>query len=87
MTYPFLAFMLIFIATHPILFLCSTLLSILVLSTFPMLFYSNKYKTSESFYAYAYSILYTFGLFWIAPYAIATAGRSGWLTRSLPQAA
>lgn len=87
MTYPFLAFMLFFIATHPILFLCSTFVSILVLSTFPMLFYSNKYNVKESFYAYAYSILYTFGLFWIAPYAIATAGRSGWLTRSLPETA
>lgn len=85
MTYPFLIFMLIFIATHPILSLCSTLVSILVLSTFPMLFYSKKYNIRESFYAYSYSILYTFGLFWITPYAIATAGRSGWLTRSLPQ--
>ncbi len=85
MTYPFLLFMLVFIVFHPILFLCSTLLSILIFSTFPMLFYSRKYNLNESLYAYAYSILYTFGLFWIAPYAIATAGRSGWLTRTFPQ--
>ncbi|WP_339847122.1 glycosyltransferase family 2 protein [uncultured Dokdonia sp.] len=87
MTYPFLAFMLFFIATHPVLFLTSTLVSILILSTFPALFYGKKYNIAESFYAYSYSLLYTFGLFWITPYAIATAGKSGWLTRSLPQVA
>ncbi len=83
MSYPFLLFMLVFIATHPILFLTSTLVSILILSSFPMLFYAKRYKFSESFWAYSYSILYTFGLFWITPYAIATASRSGWLTRDL----
>lgn len=84
MCYPFLIFMLYFVITHPLLFLSSTLLSILVLSTFPVLFYAKRYKLSESFWAYSYSILYTFGLFWITPYAIVTANRSGWLTRSLP---
>jgi len=29
-------------------------------------------------------ILY-FSLFWITPYAIATASRRGWLTRDLPK--
>ncbi len=83
MSYPFILFMLFFIVTHPLLFLSSTLLSILVLSSFPVLFYAKRYNLSESFWAYAYSILYTFGLFWITPYAIATASRSGWLTREL----
>ncbi|MEZ4803483.1 MAG: glycosyltransferase family 2 protein [Gelidibacter sp.] len=81
--YPFLLFMLFFIATHPILFISSTLFSILIVSSFPVLFYAKNYKPSESIYAYAYSILYTFGLFWITPYAIATANRRGWLTRDL----
>lgn len=85
MTYPFLLFMLIFIATYPLLFLSSTLLGILIISSFPVLFYANKYSVSESLWAYSYSIFYTFGLFWIAPYAIATAGKSGWLTRELDQ--
>jgi len=84
MCYPFLFFMLYFVATHPLLFLSSTLLSILVISTFPVLFYAKRYNVSESFWAYSYSILYTFGLFWITPYAIATAHKRGWLTRSLP---
>ncbi len=83
MNYPFLLFMLFFILTHPILFFSSTLLSILIVSTFPVLFYSNRYNWTEAFWAYSYSILFTFGLFWITPYAIATASRRGWLTREL----
>ncbi|MBR9844866.1 MAG: glycosyltransferase family 2 protein [Algicola sp.] len=85
MCYPFLIVMALFIATHPLLFLGSTFLSILVLSTFSVVFYSNRYKISESLWAYTYSILYTFGLFWITPYAIATASRSGWLTRGFTE--
>ncbi|MUP47441.1 glycosyltransferase family 2 protein [Gramella sp. BOM4] len=83
MSYPFVLFMLFFIFTHPLLFISSTLLSILIWSSFPVLFYAKKYKLSESFWAYSYSILYTFGLFWITPYAIATASKRGWLTREL----
>lgn len=83
--YPFVLFMLFFVVTHPLLFLSSTLVSILVLSTFPVLFYAKRYTFIESFWAYSYSILYTFGLFWITPYAIATANRRGWLTRDLSQ--
>ncbi|GGG41030.1 glycosyltransferase [Bizionia arctica] len=85
MSYPFVLFMLFFVLTHPFLFLGSTLLSILVTSTFSVLFYSHHYETKESIWAYSYSILYTFGLFWITPYAIATASRRGWLTRGLAE--
>lgn len=85
MTYPFLLFMLFFIATHPVLFLSSTLFSILILSSFPVLFYAKRYDIYQSFWAYSYSILYTFGLFWITPYAIVTANRRGWLTRGLAE--
>ena len=85
MAYPFMAFMLFFVLTHPLLFLGSTLLSILVLSTFSVLFYSYRYKIKESIWAYSYSIFYTFALFWITPYAIATASRRGWLTRGLAE--
>jgi hyaluronan synthase len=83
MSYPFMLFMLFFIVMHPILFLSSTFFSILILSSFPVLFYAKRYKLSESFWAYSYSILFTFGLFWITPYAIATASRRGWLTREI----
>nr|WP_310992118.1 glycosyltransferase family 2 protein [Aequorivita sp. S2608]MDS1297759.1 glycosyltransferase family 2 protein [Aequorivita sp. S2608] len=81
MSYPFILFMMFFIVTHPILFLSSTFFGILLMSSFPMLFYAKRYNLSESFWAYSYSVLFTFGLFWITPYAIATASKSGWLTR------
>lgn len=83
MSYPFILFMLFFIVNHPILFFSSTLFGILIVSSFPMLFYAKRYNLSESFWVYSYSVLYTFALFWITPYAIATASRSGWLTREL----
>ncbi|WP_264537418.1 glycosyltransferase [Flavobacterium sp. N1736] len=85
MSYPFLLFMFFFIAVHPILFLSSTLLSILIVSSFPVLFYAKRYNLSESLWAYSYSLFYTFSLFWITPYAIATANKRGWLTRGLTE--
>ncbi|TPD70574.1 glycosyltransferase family 2 protein [Flavobacterium microcysteis] len=81
MAYPFLLFMLYFILIHPVLFFSSTLLGILIFSSFPVFFYAKRHNFSESLWAYSYSILYTFGLFWITPYAIVTAGKRGWLTR------
>ncbi|MGJ5642168.1 glycosyltransferase family 2 protein [Formosa sp. S-31] len=83
MSYPLVLFMLYFVAVHPILFVSSSLLSILIISSFSAFFYSKRYNLEESLWAYSYSILYTFGLFWITPYAIATAGKRGWLTREL----
>lgn len=83
MAYPFLLFMLFFIAVHPLLFIASTFAGILIASSFPVFFYAKRHGISESVWAYTYSILYTFGLFWIMPYAIATAGKRGWLTREL----
>lgn len=81
MAYPLILFMLFFVLTHPVLFVSSTLLGILILSSFPVIFYAKRYNLSESFWAYSYSILYTFGLFWITPYVILTANKKGWLTR------
>ncbi|WP_445383855.1 glycosyltransferase [Robiginitalea sp. IMCC43444] len=84
MCYPLLILMFYFLLSHPLLFLSSTLFGILLAATFPVIFYARKYNLRESFWAYSYSILYTFGLFWITPYAIVTANRRGWLTRKLP---
>lgn len=81
MAYPVTLLMLAFILTHPILFVTSTLVSIFIFSSIQVLFYSKKYTLVESFWAYPYSIFYTFTLFWITPYAIATANKRGWLTR------
>jgi hyaluronan synthase len=77
--------MLFFLLTKPIMFLSATLFSILIFSSFPAFFYAKKYNITEAFWAYTYSIFYAFGLFWITPYAIATANRRGWLTRGLPE--
>lgn len=83
--YPVLILMIVLLLTHPILFLSSTLLSIMIFSSLPAFFYAKKYNATEAFWAYSYSIFYTFGLFWITPYAMATANRRGWLTRGLPE--
>lgn len=83
--YPVLLIMFFLLVTQPILFISSTLLSILIFSTLPAFFYAKKYNISEAFWAYSYSIFYTFGLFWITPYAMATANRRGWLTRGLAE--
>ena len=85
MAIPFLLFMVFLIVTHPVLLISSTLLGILILSSFPALFYAKRYSVRESFWAYSYSIFYTFSLFWILPYALFTANKSGWLTRGLSQ--
>ncbi|NJB36599.1 MULTISPECIES: glycosyltransferase family 2 protein [Flavobacteriaceae] len=83
MSYPLFVFMLFFVVTEPLLFIGSSLVSILILSSFSVIFYSRKYNFAESFWAYSYSIFYTFGLFWITPYSIATVSKGGWLTRGL----
>jgi hyaluronan synthase len=85
MAIPFLLLMVFLILTHPILVISSTLLGILIFSSFPALFYARRYSVLESFWAYTYSVFYTFSLFWILPYAIFTANKSGWLTRGLSQ--
>ena len=83
MAYPGILAMAYFLISYPLLFLSSTLVSILIFSSIQAFFYGKKHSISESFWAYPYSIFYAFSLFWITPYAIATAGRSGWLTRDL----
>ena len=84
MAYPLLILMIFFVATKPLVFITSALVSIFIFSSIQVFFYSKRYSIAESFWAYPYSIFYTFTLFWITPYAIATANKRGWLTRTLP---
>ena len=84
MAIPFFFVLIYFVLAHPILFITSSLSGILIFSSIQMLFYAKKYNFSEALLAYVYSIFYMFTLFWITPYAIVTAGKSGWLTRELP---
>jgi hyaluronan synthase len=81
--FPFSFLMLFLVISQPVLFISATLMSILIFSSVQVCFYAKKHNVSESFWAYPYSIFYTFTLFWITPYAIATAAKSGWLTRGL----
>lgn len=82
---PMLLLMVSTIVMYPLLFVVSTLVGILAFSSVQALFYAKKHDVSDSFWAYPYSLFYTFTLFWITPYAILTANRSGWLTRELPK--
>ncbi|MBB1140800.1 glycosyltransferase family 2 protein [Myroides sp. WP-1] len=84
LAYPMLLLMLYLVLSYPIMFVTSALAGILIFSSIQVIFYANKYTIKDSFWAYTYSIFYTFTLFWITPYAIATANRRGWLTRTLP---
>lgn len=82
LAYPLLLLMFLFIITHPILFISSMLMSIFIFSSIQVFFYIKRQKSIlESVWAYPYSVFYAFTLFWITPYAIATANRRGWLTR------
>lgn len=85
LVYPFFLLMFFLLALNPVLFVSSTLLGIFVFSSFPVFFYAKMHNNlKDSLYAYSYSLMYTFALFWITPYAIATARKRGWLTRELP---
>ena len=83
LSFPMILLMFFLVATHPVLFLSSTFVSILIFSSIQAFFFAkrNRSHAKEALWAYPYSIFYTFSLFWITPYAIATASRRGWLTR------
>lgn len=85
--FPLLAATLFFVVSQPLAFLTTSLASILVLATFSVGFFAHKYTLSKALWGYTYSLLFTFGLFWITPYAMITASKGGWLTRELPQKA
>lgn len=83
MAYPALILMLLFLVTKPLLFIVVSMFSILLFASIPAAFYYNKSKNlHQALLSYSYSIFYAFSLFWITPYAIATAGQNGWLTRA-----
>ena len=82
--YPSLIAMVLFIATYPRLFIGSTIVSIFLFSLIPAIYYTIHHSYKKALWIFSYSIFYSFSLFWITPYAIATASRRGWLTRELP---
>src|SRR5690554_1256951 len=85
MAYPALLLMFYFMINYPLLFFTTSFVGILAFSSIQVLFYAVRHNLKEAFWAYPYSLFYMFSLFWITPYAIATAGRGGWLTRGLQE--
>ncbi|MNY54958.1 hypothetical protein D3C86_1908920 [compost metagenome] len=82
LSYPLLLLMLWTVFHYPLMFLSATFVGILIFSSVQAFFFASKSDNKkEAIWAYTYSIFYALSLFWITPYAIATAGRSGWLTR------
>ncbi|UYW01143.1 glycosyltransferase family 2 protein [Flavobacterium agricola] len=79
--FPLLLVMLTLFIMFPVTSIITTLVGIVLFSSIQMLFFAQKHSVSGSLWAYPYSIFYAFSLFWITPYSIATAGKSGWLTR------
>ncbi|GAB2631873.1 glycosyltransferase family 2 protein [Belliella aquatica] len=84
LAYPALALLITLLIIQPFLVLSSIFIGLFVFSSLPALFYLLKRDKHDAVWAYSYAIFYTFSLFWIPPYAIATASRSGWLTRTMP---
>lgn len=79
--YPSLIIMLLSLIFYPVLFLSTTIISIAIFSLIPAIYYAVKNSKVNSLWIFTYNIFYFFTLFWITPYAIATASRRGWLTR------
>ncbi len=82
--YPSLFVMLLIIMSYPRLFVSSTIISVSIFSLVPAMYYGIKYSFKNSVWIFTYNIFYSFTLFWITPYAIASARKRGWLTRELP---
>jgi hyaluronan synthase len=79
--YPAFIAMILFFVLHPFLFISSTIFTVFIFTSVPAIFYALRHDPKQSFWAYTYGLFYSFGLFWITPYAIATARKRGWLTR------
>ncbi len=62
-------------------FLYSVLTVTVIWSTFPAFVYATRYDKNESLWSYVYGLFNFVALSWIAPYALLTVHRSGWLTR------
>ncbi|WP_212668427.1 glycosyltransferase family 2 protein [Belliella buryatensis] len=84
LAFPALSLLITLLIIQPLLVLSSLFIGLFLFSSLPALFFALNREKEEAVWAYSYAIFYTFSLFWIPPYAIATAGKSGWLTRNLP---
>ena len=81
-----LASTLVCLVMQPALFGINTLFGIVISSTFPAALYALKCRNSDCLAAYVYGVYWFLSLSWIAPYALFTSHRSGWLTRQIKSA-
>lgn len=69
---------------QPTVFLSHLLFGACISGCLPAAFYAwRRSFSSEALWAILYSVFWIFGLSWIAPYALVTAGNSNWLTRDI----
>jgi hyaluronan synthase len=79
--YPALLSALAVFASYPKLFLSSMIVSGVLFSLIPAVYYAATECWRRSLWIFSYNIFYSFALFWITPFAILTARKRGWLTR------
>lgn len=68
----------------PFVFGAHLILGSILASMVSVAVYGCRHRNANGLWAIPYSILWVFALSWIAPYALFTAHKSGWLTRQLP---
>ena len=59
------------------------LLGAVVTGCLPALFFIYRHRSSDGLWAFAYSVFWVTGLWWISLYAAITPQKTGWLTRDI----
>ncbi len=70
----------------PEIFGMRMLLGAVVTGCLPALFFIYRHRSSDALWAFAYSVFWVTGLWWISLYAAITPQKTGWLTRDLSPA-
>jgi len=78
---PLLIVTLVLLALNPITFFVSAFVGMFVFSLIQYVVNVRRHSALDSVWLFPYSVFFAFSLFWVTPYAILTANRSGWLTR------
>ena len=69
---------------HPSVFSLHVLFGVIISSSLSAILYAWKFGCFSSMLAFVYGFYFFISLVWIKPYALATAHKSGWLTRDIP---
>ncbi|HEY0928459.1 MAG TPA: glycosyltransferase [Gemmatimonas sp.] len=79
--YPALLAAAMVLSSYPTLFFSSMIVSVAAFSLIPAAYYAITHSWRRSMWMFSYSLFYSFTMFWLTPFAIATARTRGWLTR------